>query len=310
MLMSEEPSNIEPKEDVTAADLDADEENLDSASVQEAVENIFVYARDMHTEAKISAAAHFNTELTMARSLVASLALMALALYGKDRASRIFPVDWVNSHGAPDPDVVIALGLSQLANYGYAVTDLVEKGLETPARALLRPAVELSEILVMIVGDKEVFRAYSSPQTDAKDNWYQLFSRKRVEKRLASIERLFGMPEHWISYMREFRKEKTEFFSEAVHHSYRSIVIGGQPTVPGTDHVQLGLLGGPNIGSGVTLEHFTLSVSYCLNGLFALTENVYGFTLEVPMSNFWSAGERIFRAVDKALLAWLSQKHG
>ena len=81
-----------------------------------------------------------------------------------------------------------------------------------------------------------------------------------IRNAFAEVERQLGLPEFVIAEGRLLRQKNVEFFSESMHHSYRALVVGGQPTIPGTDRVEIGLLGGPNQASGPTLMHLILSI--------------------------------------------------
>jgi len=271
--------------------------------------NVMGYARDQQKLGKRAVSEHYRTELAMAKALVAALTYMGMALWGNRGQQRMFPADWLRADGQQNADILLGLTFCQLANYAYSAVDLVEKGLDAPARAVVRSAAELSSMIVVLVGNREAFQVYARDDAslDDKQKWYELFSDRKMAAQLAHIETRLGLPANWVEFMRGFRRENSEFLSEAVHHSFRSIVAGLMPTVRDTDGVDLALLGGPNGKSGHTLGHLVTCIMVCLQSTFATVAKVYGFPPAVEKWDFFSAGLDIFSEVEPVFSEWLKE---
>ena len=279
--------------------------------VTDAVAEMHDHAKAVQRRSKSSVRRHLAEEIRLANALISILTFMVVGLHSKDRKDRLYPTDWLSPTGVPDPDEVLSLGFCQLANYAFAIVDLIEKGLDTPARALVRSVAELSQMLIVIAHDREVFQAYitEAPEGDKK-KWYELFSSKKIAKRLAFFERKLGAPEFAITETREWQKESAEFFSQAIHHSFHSVVIGALPSIPGTENASLCLLGGPNGASGATMTHLIISIQMCLGGFFRMIEDVHKFERAIPASNSFWTGKQLFDTLEPEFRKWLRSKIG
>jgi hypothetical protein len=175
----------------------------------------------------------------------------------------------------------------------------------------VRATVELGQILTVIASDREAFQTYAAndPEGDKK-KWWDLFSGKKLAKRIAKLERKFGMDEVEIVENREWRQESAEFFSEAIHHSFVSLVVGALPTVPGENRVEISLLGGPNGASRPTLTHIIIGMSVCLGAFFRTLDELHKFEPAIPENNLWWSGKDIFSSIQPQIKEWLWKKIG
>lgn len=272
-------------------------------SADEAVVNMFEYARDIQAEGSGVASSTYAAELALSKALIAASGWFAMALHANKDALRLYPIDWLETEARGNPDVIMSCVLCQLANYGYSAVDLVEKGIDTPARALVRSAADLSYLLAVIASDQETFQAYALPSSaSAKEQWYKLFSSRKIAARMRKIDAECGLPAEWTEAMRTYREENNQFFSEAVHHSATSVLVGAMPTVPGTTRVTLGLLGGPNGASKPTLDHLVSAMNYGLTRFVASTR---ALPAQFSMPQFWRAGLEVLERVQPVFLSWL-----
>lgn len=284
------------------------ERTAQQLSSDEAVLNMLEYGRDVQGEANDSAKAFLATELALSRALIASSAWFASALYSNKGDQRLFPCDWIEEGSQANPDVMIGCLLCQLANYGYSVVELVTKGLDTPARALVRPTADLSYMLAVIAADREIFQAYVlDEESSPKEIWYKLFSNRKISKRMAKIDADWDIPREWTDYMRQFREENGEFFSEAVHHSPTAVFIGAQPRILGTDRIELAVLGGSPSASKATLNYLVTSLNYGLTTFVTSCEHTEGFTNEFTLPEFWKSGKDLYHRVQPIFLQWLRE---
>jgi len=204
--------------------------------------------------------------------------------------------------------MIFSCMLCQLANYSHSVISLVNKGLDTPARALLRSTSDLSYMLSVLSNDRETLQEYVlNDEIKPKELWYKLFSNKKIASKISAIHNELRIPEGLTKSFRSFREENNEFYSEAVHHSPTAILIGSLPRKMDKDIVELAVLGGSPKASGKTLSYLILSVNYGLNMFLNSKFNSSEF------SHFeqWESGKDIFDKAQLLFIEWFrSQKHG
>lgn len=278
-------------------------------ATDEGVLNMLEYARDVQSDAEESARATLAIELSLSQALVACGAWFALALHANQGNQRLFPRDWLEPEGHGNPDVIMSCVLCQLTNYSHSVIELVTRGLDTPARALLRSTADLSYMLAVLTADRETFKAYVLDKSSLpKDHWYKLFSNRKIATRISRIDAKFGLPQEWTNYMRQFREGNNEFFSEAVHHSPTAILVGALPRTPGTDQVELALFGGAPSASSATLGYLATSLNYGLTMFVETCERGEEFIPKFSQPQFWEAGVAIYRRVQPVFISWLQEQ--
>ena len=295
--------------DDTKTDMSALEELTQKLLCDDAILNMDAFGRDSQKDANELANYLFPNELALCRALLASSAWLAMALYSNRGDKRLFPRDWLMENSKVNPDVMISCFFCQLTNYGHSVVELVTKGLDTPARALIRSTADLSYTLAVIVADREIFKEYALDDKSApRELWYRLFSNKKISKHLAKIHCELGLPNEFTEYFRQFRDENGEFFSEAVHHSPTAIFIGAQPTIPNTDKVELALLGGSPSASKATLNYLAMSLYYGLTifvNICTQNKNLLG---EFSQQEFWDTGIELYNLVQPIFFISLSDR--
>lgn len=286
-------------------------EQVTALAASEAVRTMFDLGQEAQANASEVVRSTLGVELGLSTTLVSSTAWFAQTLYLNQSDKRFFPADWLEPTCRTNPDVIIACILCQLANYGHSVTELVSKGLDTPARALLRATADLSYALAALSADRETFQSFVLDTTSPpKEHWYKLFSNRKLAQRIARVDQTFGLPRQWTEFMRTFRETNSEFFSEAVHHSRTSIYVGAQPTVPGTDRVAFALLGGPPSGSGTTLAHLSTVLNYGLTIFVASPCERPQHEPSFAYPECWQTGVSIHQAVQSLFLEWLKERDG
>lgn len=286
-------------------------EQVTALASSEAVQTMFDLGQEAQANANEVVRNSLAVELGLATALVSSTAWFAQALYLNQSDKRFFPADWLEPTCRANPDVIMACVLCQLANYGHSVIELVSKGLDTPARALLRATADLSYALAALAADRETFQSFVLDTTSPpKEHWYKLFSNRKLAQRIARVDQTLGLPRQWTEFMRTFREANSEFFSEAVHHSKTSLLIGAQPTVPGTDRVAFALLGGPPSGSATTLGHLSTVLNYGLTTLVASPCERPQHEPDFAYPECWQTGISVHEAVQSLFLEWLRERDG
>lgn len=241
------------------------------------IDDILALTHSNYSEAKNACKKHLSEKLSVISLAISCLAVLSLSVYDDDHEEELFPYDWISSDGTPNANFILQSMLIQLSNYALATVELIEKGLDTPARAVLRTTAELSYQMLCLIADREAFRSYTqaTEETQSKSTWYSLFAQDRIHKRLAKIERQMGLPESLVLEMRELRMENVEFFSHAVHHSYLSVMVGSRAWDFESNTCGSGLFGGVNSASTPTVEHLLYTLYYFIIAFFGVFDKIY-----------------------------------
>lgn len=286
-------------------------EQVAELASSEAVRTMFELGYEAQDDAGEVVRNTLTVEFGLSTALVSSTAWFAQALYLNQSDKRFFPVDWLEPTCSVNPDAIMACVLCQLANYGHSVIELVSKGLDTPARALLRATADLSYAIAVLAADRETFQSFALDTTSPpKEHWYKLFSNRKMAQRITRVDQMLGLPRQWTEFMKEFRENNSEFLSEAVHHSRAALLIGAQPTILGTDRVAFALLGGPPSGSGFTLGHLSTVLNYALTTLVASSNERPKYEPNFTYPECWQTGISIHKEVQPLFIAWLNEREG
>jgi hypothetical protein len=129
-------------------------------------------------------------------------------LHSKEENNPIVPITWLNKDGKPEPNFIIGNQLLQIINYSYSVSVLCKKGLDTPAKALIRSLIELIHQTLILISDRTLFLTYSQAHSTEEANsfWYKYMSKGRLNEMIDNLEKNIGMSNEEIEIIRDIRK--------------------------------------------------------------------------------------------------------
>lgn len=281
-------------------------ENAKRLASDDSVISFFEYGLEEQKSAKEAVVNTLEIELSLCNALIACSGYLSLALHKNTGDKRVFPKDWLDTDEIANADVIMSCVLCQLSNYAHSVVELVLKGLDTPARALLRSTSDLGYILAVLASDREAFKSYVlDKESTPKELWYNLFSARKLASRMTGIDEKLGLSTEWTNFMRNFREENGEFFSEAVHHSPTAILVGALPRIGDTGRIELALLGGYPSASRITLEYLATSIHYGLTYFLNARPQVNGFASKCSNLELWETGVSLYERAQPVFLNWL-----
>ena len=234
------------------------------------IDSTIKYINNKQKKAKESNYKYLEDELTLANISILCLSNLSLSVHTEKFDEEIFPRNWLSESSLPNPNFILSNLLLQLTNYSMSIIDLLEKGLDNPARALLRTTSELSEQIIILIHSRNDFKEYVKGHDEAASTkiWYELFSKNKIRNKLSSIEEQIGLDDKLIEYMKNYRKESNEFFSQAVHHSYIAVNVGACAWEYNSDGYINGLFGGENSAIETTLGHLNTTLWFFLISFF------------------------------------------
>jgi len=261
---------------------------------------LITHINNIQNNAKKKHQTYFSNELTLANLFVLCLSTVSLSLHSDEYDEEIFPKDWLSSNPYPNPNFILSNLLLQLTNYTLAIIDLVEKGLDSPAKALARTISELSSQTLILIYFRDDFKEYVKGTDDklSTEIWYKLFAKNKIHKKLSIIEKETETDKELIEYMYNFRKEEYEFFSESIHHSYISVNLGSYAWQCGNDeNAQKSLFGGENSSIKRTLSFLNTTLFFFIVNLFKIIDKPKN-----PDKLFWLEAYSLYSSIKESYL--------
>ena len=169
---------------------------------------------------------------------------------------------------------------------------MAERGLDNPARALMRATGELVWTLLCLISDRVLFNEYckANSQESARRTWSKLFGRGELARKINGLEAKLGVPTSYTQEAARIRKRRHEFYSQVVHHSFEAVNIGAYGVSFDSDEVQFGMLGVLSESSRKTLTDLARELEYFLFVFFAVIERNPEFSVD-RLNDLWRDAE-------------------
>lgn len=155
-----------------------------------------------------------------------------------------------NTPAKPDPNFALSCLFVQLTNLSIGTLNLLEAGLEAPARALYRTTLETSWLCLVLSADEELMKTYTKERQDSEHKiiWQKYFSPTRLSKRLDGIIRDLEISASLNSDGILHRTEKHSFYSHSVHNSFLNSAILAYASEDDSDNMSSSFLGHHSVG--------------------------------------------------------------
>lgn len=249
----------------------------------------FVVSRNQDSFEEINK--HLSKELNIAYLDIIAIGSLAMSILQENEGFYLFPRNWISNNNIPDPNVILQNLLVQIANHSLAITELVQNGLDNPARALIRINCELSWITLVITFDKDKMAASTTKKDDEnweKQIWHKYFKLNKLVDSLTEIERKLGLPDDVLESLKKSRLETYKFYSEDIHSSFGASMIGALGADFTSDNMQFGLFGVASLQSKATLNNLNLTLYYFIKFFLSiLKDNTLYFDIENEFC-YWS----------------------
>ncbi len=237
-------------------------------------------------DARIIVKTRLEQEMYLFYLSLQCLTSISLVLYDEAGTQNpIFPRDWVNVDGDPEPNFVLRNIVVQIVNYSLAIGTLIEDGLDYPARAILKTNNELIWQLLILLSDRTVFRHYCQFDTEEQSlkKWKKLFAKGKIVEHIEALEANLGLPKEHLQDLKLWRKDAQSFYDQALLHSFtathaRAFSLDFDDHAPSS-----AILGAASATSIKTLEHINYQLWYCIVLFFNVIEGICKY--KIPMDN-------------------------
>ncbi len=140
--------------------------------------------------------------------------------------------DEANLPDRPHPNRVFYLLNSNLAQSLQAIRTLLLLGFEGQSRAMVRAFIELADVALAIVADKEVYKHYITVYEDSKKDlahWRKHLAPGVIRRRLERLDEELGLKEMTSIPASEVRKDTYEWFSAFSHVNMVAHLVSAYP---------------------------------------------------------------------------------
>lgn len=242
----------------------------------------------------------FNNALTLANLSTLCIAMISLSLYSSESDEEIFPKNWLSEAEIPNPNFILSNLLLQITNYSIAILDLLEKGLDNPARALVRSISELCNQTIILIDSQNDFKEYIKGNDENASNgiWYRLFSKNKMFAKISAIEKKIGHDDEFTNFYYTYRKERHQYFSESVHHSYIAVNLGAYAyKCENNDENVKNLFGGENAAIDPPLYYLNTTLFMFIMFFYKIVNKPKN-----PDKEFWLESFALYQSIEPAYL--------
>lgn len=185
---------------------------------------------------------HFDRQVSVAYLGVATFSTFATIFSTDEKAAKYLfsqREDW------------LAFGLfSRITNHSLGVIRLVEDGLDTAARPLLRTVQEMTWLALSLFDDENLLKLYlETPPESERKIWRKHFTAEALNKTLAALEKKLsdGLEPDLIAEMSRIREDSYSHHSKHTHTAPLAGLMGAySPNIGEEKRVVANILGTPS----------------------------------------------------------------
>lgn len=232
---------------------------------------------------------HLAEPMSLAKMGIYCFGLMAFINSKEEASEQLFKTNWIDESGIPDPNFIFESTMIQISNYSFSIFNLIQLGLDNPARSLIRILTELFHQSLVLFSNPQDMLNYTVPDTSKESNemWFKLFGKGKLTRKLEKLEDQLGFDKQLILELRETRKSNFEFYSQAVHNSCLATVVGSQAWSFEEDKSHLALFGGVNSAIKTPLDQLNYEIWYFLLMFTTILEKMHGAAPQDLKSQSW-----------------------
>lgn len=188
--------------------------------------------------------------------------------------------DWLKRE--INPNIVLGNFLTQITNSVLAAVRLVEDGLDYQARVIFRNICEICWLTIVVISRKTIMNMYAQElnNKEEKNIWRKFLNSGKLIDYLYKIEKDMGIPELLLRELRNGRSETYKFYSQIVHNSYTTCMIGAySKQIRKKDSILSNTFGMASKYSNQTLNKVNDCLFYFLGAFLPILINIHEFSV-------------------------------
>ncbi|MEM9469481.1 MAG: hypothetical protein AAF988_04900 [Pseudomonadota bacterium] len=228
-------------------------------------------------------------EISFAKLGIYCVGMMALSVSQNNSEENVLKLEWLAHPNGLDPNAIFQTQVIEIANYAVSILRLVQEGLDSPARSLVRVMTELTQQTLVTLSSKEEMLLYIAPSTskEANETWIKQFGRGRLSKKLSLLEERLGFDDEIIKLMHSERQDYFELFSQSVHNSFITALVGSHTFPYDDEESHIALYGGTTNSVGTPLGQLNFNLWHFIVFLISLIQKIHDVDIESLKSAPW-----------------------
>lgn len=226
---------------------------------------------------------YLNEEISLAYLGIKTLSILSLNIQRNEDKCQSIPQGWIDCW-------LIGNMIIQLTNYSLAALNLVEAGLESSAKSIVRSIYEISFLIIALLIDKERMNLYIQ-SLDRKEEvklWRSHFAFKHLNNALTELEKELGFPEELRKDIENKRLSTYQYYSQSIHNSFISSIWGSYSVEPSnTDTLNCNLFGKHSLTVKEVIDDLNFATFYFISAITVVLKNYHNFKLPVD-SDLWN----------------------
>lgn len=234
-------------------------------------------------------------ELSLAQLNIISLSILSTAICDSIENNRI--IQW-DIQGV-EPNAVVANLLVQTCNYSLSIVNLIETGLGTPARTLLRSLQELCWLTLTICFEREKMERYCNLRSseNIEEQWYKYFRPAKLKNSIKRLESTLGFSFDLIMELDEIRDISYRVDSNFSHHRYQESMATAYKR---KEEIYVpNLFGSLDEGCRETLKYLNFNLWYLFKAIMRIFYEIHHWQ-DVEFSEVWLLSASLIECASEA----------
>ncbi|WP_019640778.1 hypothetical protein [Paenibacillus fonticola] len=221
---------------------------------------------------------NLSDDLLLSYLGIASISYLSVAVCQEDSQKPISK-DFISEYSSMNPNFMFMNMLGNISNNALAIVKLIETGLDTQARALVRVLAESIFITIYVITDQEAFwNYYNVKDTDeAKNTWFKYFRYAKLKNKLEVIENKVGFPQNLVNELVAMRDYIYKEYSSIIHSYSISSNVGSYAVSFDDEFMNIAIGGKASFSSKKTIHSLNWLLFYFSLMTKGIFQNIYHF---------------------------------
>ncbi len=263
---------------------DDDNGDIRNVNITE-IDGIGSLLQERVNESRKESKEYLSKELSMAFLGVETLGILSLCIDSEKNENEPINSNWIKNSN-PNPNFILQQLVVQLTNYSLSVLHLIEVGLDSSSRPIVRSIHELSLLIIVLLIDKDRMNLFIQDldRKEEKKIWSQYFNFKNLNTVLKEFENTLAYPEDLKKKLEEIRINVYAEYSQSLHNSYTSSILSAfSSPLEASEELNINLFGKYSVTSKQILYDLCLSLFNFIASIHPLFEKYHNFT--IPIDN-------------------------
>ena len=184
--------------------------------------------RELHTENVKTSFERFRSQLHVIDLSISILLDFFLISHDRPEVGEV--AFWPSiANRIPSPDLLCQCAVSGVVDMALAARELSIRGLDNPARLVIRSIFELGDFILSVMGDPKFFEDFAAlPQSGMTPHqqWSSLLKPSHLRKKAAEVIRGIGASDELVAGYIDDRASHYQKLSQSAHLDFEGLICG------------------------------------------------------------------------------------